>query len=137
MATTSYGKITIIDVTDVGNFSVYPYANGPNTQVFSEENNTYYPDWTTGNHLVLTPVVTYAGQDKTTEATVNWYLKTDLEHPITTGGAYTVDSTYKTLTINANIPTANTYVVYVVKAHYISETGANVSAKMCQHYGRI
>ena len=129
MATTSYGKITIIDVTDVGNFSVYPYANGPNTQVFSEENNTYYPDWTTGNHLVLTPVVTYAGQDKTTEATVNWYLKTDLEHPITTGGAYTVDSTYKTLTINANIPTANTYVVYVVKAHYISETGAEVDAE--------
>ncbi len=129
MATTSYGKITIIDVTDVGNFSVYPYANGPNTQVYSEENNTYYPDWTSGSHLVLTPVVTYAGQDKTTEATVNWYLKTDLEHPITTGGVYTVDSTYKTLTINANIPTANTYVVYVVKAHYISETGAEVDAE--------
>lgn len=125
MATTSYGKITIIDVTDVGNFSVYPYSNGPNTQVYSEENDTYYPDWTTGSHLVLTPVVTYAGQDKTTEATVNWYLKTDLEHPITTG----FDSTSKTLTISTNIPTANTYLVYVVKAHYISETGAEVNAE--------
>lgn len=125
MATTSYGKITIIDVTDVGNFSVYPYANGPNTQVYSEENNTYYPDWSTGNHLVLTPVVTYAGQDKTTEATVNWYLKTDLEHPITNG----FNSTTKTLTISTNISTANTYIVYVVKAHYISETGAEVDAE--------
>lgn len=125
MATTSYGKITIIDVTDVGNFSVYPYANGPNTQVYSEENNTYYPDWSTGSHLVLTPVVTYAGQDKTTEATVNWYLKTDLNHPITTG----FNSTTKALTISTNIPTANTYVVYVVKAHYISETGAEVNAE--------
>jgi len=125
MATTSYGKITIIDVTDVGNFSVYPYANGPNTQVYSEENNTYYPDWTTGSHLVLTPVVTYAGQDKTTESTVNWYLKTDLDHPITTG----FDSVTKQLTINANIPTANTYIVYVVKAHYVSETGAEVDAE--------
>ena len=124
MATTSYGKITIIDVTDVGNFSVYPYANGPNTQVYSEETNLWYPDWTT-NNLVLTPVVTYAGQDKTTESTVNWYLKTDLEHPITTG----FDSTTKTLTINSNIPTANTYIVYVVKAHYISETGAEVDAE--------
>ena len=122
---TSYGKITIIDVTDVGNFSVYPYANGPNTQVYSEENNTYYPDWSTGSHLVLTPVVTYAGQDKTTESTVNWYLKTDLEHPITTG----FDSVYKTLTISTNIPTANTYIVYVVKAHYVSETGAEVDAE--------
>ena len=122
---TSYGKITIIDVTDVGNFSVYPYANGPNTQVYSEENNTYYPDWSTGSHLVLTPVVTYAGQDKTTESTVNWYLKTDLEHPITTG----FDSVYKTLTVSTNIPTANTYIVYVVKAHYVSETGAEVDAE--------
>lgn len=124
MATTSYGKITIIDVTDVGNFSVYPYANGPNTQVYSEETNNYYPDWTQ-NNLVLTPVVTYAGQDKTTESTVNWYLKTDLEHPITTG----FNSTTKTLTISTNIPTANTYIVYVVKAHYISETGADVNAE--------
>lgn len=126
MATTSFGKITIIDVTDVGNFSVYPYANGPNTQIYSEENQTYYPDWSAnGSHLVLTPVVTYAGQDKTTDATVNWYLKTDLEHPITTG----FDPTYNTLTITTNIPTANTYIVYVVKASYLTETGAYVEAE--------
>ena len=147
MATTSYGKITIIDVTDVGNFSVYPYANGPNTQIYSEENAHYYPDWgaqdTNNNYispLILTPVVTYAGQDKTTESTVNWYLKTEIERakaanppeiptPISTGGAYTVDPTYKTLTITSNISTANTYIVYVVKAHYISETGAEVEAE--------
>lgn len=135
MATTSYGKITIIDVTDVGNFSVYPYANGPNTQIYSEETNTYYPNWAAqsgGQYtspLVLTPVITYAGQDKTTDSTVNWYLKTDLEHPITTGGIYTVDSTHKTLTITGNIPTANTYIVYVVKASYNTETGAYVEAE--------
>ena len=126
MATTSYGKITIIDITDVGNFSVYPYANGPNTQVYSEENNTYYPDWSaSGNNLILTPVITYAGQDKTAESTVNWYLKTDLEHPITNG----FNTTTKQLTINTNIPTANTYVVYVVKASYHTETGADVAAE--------
>lgn len=131
MATTSYGKITIIDVTDVGNFSVYPYANGPNTQIYSEETNTYYPNWeaqsggTYTSPLVLTPVVTYAGVDKTTEATVNWYLKTDLENPITTG----FDPTYKTLTITSNIARANTYVVYVVKASYHTDTGADVYAE--------
>lgn len=135
MATTSYGKITIIDVTDVGNFSVYPYANGPNTQIYSEENSQYYPNWeveTEGvytNPLVLTPVVTYAGQDKTAEATVNWYLKTDLANPITTGNGYEIVSSTKQLKITKNIPTANTYVVYVVKAHYVSETGAEVGAE--------
>lgn len=126
MATTSYGKITIIDVTDVGNFSVYPYANGPNTQIYSEETNGYSPDWSAnGSHLILTPVVTYAGQDKTNQATVNWYLKTDLAHPITTG----FDSINKTLTVSTNIPTANTYIVYVVKASYNTETGAHVEAE--------
>lgn len=126
MATTSYGKITIIDVTDVGNFSVYPYANGPNTQIYSEETNAYSPDWSAnGSHLILTPVVTYAGQDKTNQATVDWYLKTDLEHPITTG----FDSINKTLTVSTNIPTANTYIVYVVKASYNTETGAHVEAE--------
>lgn len=135
MATTSYGKITIIDVTDVGNFSVYPYANGPNTQIYSEETNQYYPNWeaktgsTYTNPLILTPVITYAGQDKTAEATVNWYLKTDLEHPITTGNGYEIVSSTKQLKITKNIPTANTYIVYVVKAHYVSETGAEVDAE--------
>ena len=129
MATTSYGKITIIDVTDVGNFSVYPYANGPNTQIYSEEINGYIPDWTANNNaLVLTPVVTYAGQDKTADATVNWYLKTDLEHPITTGNGYTVNLN-KSLSIAKNIPAGNTYIVYVVKASYVTDTGANVNAE--------
>ena len=124
MAITSYGKITIIDVTDIGNFSVYPYANGPNTQVYNEEDSNYYPNWAT-NPLVLTPVVTYAGQDVTSEATVNWYLKTDLTRSITTG----FNSSNKTLTINTNIPIGNTYIVYVVKASYETDTGAHVEAE--------
>lgn len=124
MAITSYGKITIIDVTDIGNFSVYPYANGPNTQVYNEENSTYYPNWAT-NSLILTPVITYAGQDVTLESTVNWYLKSDLEHPITTG----FNSTNKKLTVSSNIPIGDTYVVYVVKASYETDTGAHVEAE--------
>lgn len=124
MAITSYGKITIIDVTDIGNFSIYPYANGPNTQVYNEENSTYYPNWVT-SPLVLTPVVTYAGQDVTLDSTVNWYLKSDLDHPITTG----FNSTNKKLTISSNIPTGDTYVVYVVKASYETDTGAHVEAE--------
>lgn len=124
MAITSYGKITIIDVTDIGNFSVYPYANGPNTQVYNEENSTYYPNWVT-SPLVLTPVVTYAGQDVTLESTVNWYLKSDLDHPITTG----FNSANKKLTVSSNIPIGDTYVVYVVKASYETDTGAHVEAE--------
>ena len=80
---TSYGTITIVDLTDVGQYSVYPYANSSNTQIYSQENLSYSPDWAaqdpdTGdyvNPLIITPVITYAGEDKTTESLVKWYLK--------------------------------------------------------------
>jgi len=130
------GKITIVDVTDVGYFSVYPYANGPATQIYSEESNIYYPDWEAQNAqneytspLVITPVVTYAGQDVTTNATVNWYLKEDLQHPITTGGSYVINNSTKQLTVTENISLVDKFIVYVVKASYNTNTGAYVEAQ--------
>lgn len=128
MATTSYGTITIIDVTDVGQFSIYPYANGPNTQIYSEETNNYSPDWDNdwNSCLRITPIATYAGQDKTVDATINWYVKGS-NTPISTGGNYKIEG--KDLLIKQNIPLNSSYIVYVVKADYISDTGAEVHAE--------
>lgn len=128
MATTSYGTITIIDVTDVGQFSIYPYANGPNTQIYSEETETYSPDWDNdwNSCLRITPIATYAGQDKTADATIRWYVKGN-STPISTGGNYQISG--KDLLIKQNIPLNSSYVVYVVKADYISDTGAEVHAE--------
>ena len=39
MATTSYGSITIVDITDVGEFSVYPQANKAQTQIYDPDTN--------------------------------------------------------------------------------------------------
>ena len=128
MAVTSYGTITIIDVTDVGQFSIYPYANGPNTQIYSEETKQYSPDWDNdwNSCLRITPIATYAGIDKTSDTTIKWYIKGN-NTPISTGGVYKVEG--KDLLIKQNIPLNSSYIIYVVKADYVSETGAEVHAE--------
>lgn len=123
---TSYGTITIVDLTDVGQYSVYPYANSSNTQIYSQENLSYSPNWTTQNPLIITPVITYAGEDKTTESLVKWYEKgTDGNTLITTINAGTAD---KSLRITSNLTNVS-YKTYIVVANYTSSTGADVEAR--------
>lgn len=123
---TSYGTITIVDLTDVGQYSVYPYANSSNTQIYSRENLSYSPNWTTQNPLIITPVITYAGEDKTTESLVKWYEKgTDGDTLITTINAGTTD---KSLRITSNLTNVS-YKTYIVVANYTSSTGADVEAR--------
>ena len=45
MATTSYGSITIVDVTDIGEFSLYPTCDLPLSVVYSPDDNEYTPNW--------------------------------------------------------------------------------------------
>ena len=122
---TSYGTITIVDLTDVGQYSVYPYANSSNTQIYSQENLSYSPDWAQ-NSLIITPVITYAGEDKTTESEVKWYEKgSDTDTLITTINAGVAD---KRLTITSNLTNVS-YKTYIVIATYTSNTGAEVEAR--------
>lgn len=123
---TSYGTITIVDLTDVGQYSVYPYANSSNTQIYSQENLQYSPNWTSANPLIITPVITYAGEDKTTESSVKWYIKgTDTDTLITTINSGVID---KSLSITSNL-TDVSYRTYIVVANYTSNTGAEVEAR--------
>lgn len=72
MATvTSYGSITIVDITDIGEFSVYPQCTLPTTVIYSPDDGNYTPDWSI-DHLTITPVAYYAGAQKTTGITWTW-----------------------------------------------------------------
>jgi len=123
---TSYGTITIVDLTDVGQYSVYPYANSSNTQIYSQENLSYSPNWTAQTPLIITPVITYAGEDKTTESLVKWYEKgADSDTLISTINAGVAD---KRLTITSNLTNVS-YKTYIVVANYTSNTGAKVEAR--------
>ena len=124
MATTSYGSITIVDLTDVGQFSVYPYANSGNTQIYSQENLGYTPDWSVSPFLVITPVVTYAGNDVTTASKIQWFKKGN-DTAIKTINAGVAN---KDLTIKTNL-TDEVTVTYIVKASYTTSTGVDVNAQ--------
>ena len=75
---TSYGSITIVDITDIGEFSVQPMANRPLSVVYDSNTNppTYTPDWS-NFPLTITPSVYYAGQTlplNTSGLTIMWSL---------------------------------------------------------------
>lgn len=77
MAQISYGSITIVDVTDIGQFSVYPRADASKTQIYNPDTNSYIPNWDTssssgGKKVIITPVAYYAGRNVTSLATYTW-----------------------------------------------------------------
>ena len=88
MSTISYGSITIVDITDVGEFSVYPKCNLPTTVIYSSDPVGYTPNWQS-NNLVITPVAYYAGQSVNTNLTWVWTRK---EGASSTGSAISSDN---------------------------------------------
>ena len=61
MSQTTYGSITIVDITDAGQLSAYPTSNMPLSIIYDpNEGNggSYTPNWSS-NNLVLTPVIYY------------------------------------------------------------------------------
>lgn len=124
MATaTSYGSITIVDITDVGEFSVYPKCNLPTTVIYSPDTGNYTPNWQS-NSLVITPVAYYAGAPQTTNITWTWERQEGL-----TGSRVTVVSGQNgesigsngALTVSTNkFPAGSTYsqLTYYVTATY-------------------
>lgn len=81
MATTSYGSITIVDITDIGEFSLYPTCDLPLSVIYTPDSNNYTPNWgTSGSNLHLTPVVYYAGNALALNASglsITWTRKVD------------------------------------------------------------
>lgn len=127
MSNLSYGSITITDLTDIGQLSVYPTSNMPNTIIYNEDENTYTPNWgNTNSHLELNPVIYYAGDSLAPNAsgvTVVWSKKIDIGEAatITTNSStgQSINATTKKLTVSKNpLGTDNTTVCYIVTVTY-------------------
>lgn len=78
MATTvSYGSITLIDTTDIGEFSIYPKCNLPLSVVYNPDqtgSTAFTPNWDDTN-LIITPSIWYAGNmlnTTTSGLTLTW-----------------------------------------------------------------
>lgn len=58
----AYGSISIIDMTDLGEFSIQLSSNAPTSVSYDPDSNSYLPNWGTQN-LIITPVVYYGGSE--------------------------------------------------------------------------
>lgn len=128
MPNLSYGSITITDLTDVGQLSVYPTSNMPNTIIYNEDENSYTPNWANeSSHLELNPVIYYAGDSLAPNAsgvTVVWSKKIDIgaATTITTNSStgQSINATTKKLTVSKNpLGTSNATVCYIVTVTYV------------------
>lgn len=121
MAQISYGSITIVDVTDIGQFSVYPRANASKTQIYNPDANSYMPNWDTsagGTKVTISPVTYYAGRNITASATYTWQRRNG-------GGAASAlidgeEVVGNNLEITKNVLASATggLITYVCTAHY-------------------
>ena len=127
MATTSYGSITIVDITDVGEFSVYPKIQGSKNQIYNVDTGTPTPDWQT-NNIIIDPVAYYGGTPVTNTVTSYTWTRRDgagAETPLLTGETAQLDKLqdhYGRLTINNNMLTLNNssgLITYILTARYV------------------
>lgn len=137
MATTtvSYGSITLTDVTDVGELSIYPKSNLPQSVIYSPDQNSFTPNWGTSN-LILTPSIWYAGEQLSTtnnNVTVSWSRREGIGAvtALTTGetvsdGTVVISSETipkGSLVVNQNKFTENsTMITYIVAVSYQEPT---------------
>lgn len=137
MATTtvSYGSITLTDITDVSELSVYPKGNLPQSIIYNPDQNSFTPNWSESN-LILSPSIWYGGEQLSTNdnnVTVTWSRREGIGSvdPLTTGetvsdGTLVVgDETMPkgTLVVNANKFTENsTMLTYIVTVSYQEPT---------------
>lgn len=120
--TTSYGSITIVDITDIGEFSVYPKCNLPTTVIYTPDSNTYTPNWQS-NNLIITPVAYYAGVQQSTGITWVWERQEGPAGTRTTvvsgSNGETIGSDGK-LTVSTNKMSSCSQLTYFVTATYLN-----------------
>lgn len=128
MAITSYGSITIVDITDVGEFSVYPQANAPQTQIYNPDltgNTAFTPNWHDAN-VTISPKAYYAGDNVTNSCTYVWRSIIDgVSTTLTTEDGVAQDT--RSLVIDSNIlgNIASGLITYEVTASYTYQAGLN------------
>lgn len=132
---TSYGSITIIDITDIGEFSLYPTCDLPLSVIYTPDNNNYTPNWgTSGSNLHLTPVVYYAGNALALNASglsITWTRKVD------SGSASAISSSRRETTSNGILTVAQNQfntnmamLTYICTATYQEpDTGKSLTAQ--------
>lgn len=128
MAVTTFGTITLVDITDVGELSVYPMSNMPLSVIYDPDQNTYTPTWSSSAPLELTPVVYYAGKNLAMGSTgleVIWKRKvgSNAQSDLTSGESV-VNGVLK-VTANKFSSTVS-LLTYIVTVNYTEPTSGTI-----------
>lgn len=137
MAIICTSDYTISDFNDAISLSGYIGSNLAHTQIYSPDNESYTPDWSSTN-LVLTPqlYVTSSTTDVITTASVRsvtWYQNTEtVANRITTGGNFVLSGTKNhILTVTGNILSGvNTVKFICVIAYHDDTTNLDLTHKI-------
>lgn len=128
MATANaYGSITIVDMTDVGQFSVVPMSSAGIVMIYDPnaiEANQYVPA-----SITLSPFTMYGGTDmsQSDQISYTWYKKTG-NATFTPTSPGTADSTGRTVTIQPSAFSGVKNITYYLKAEYAYTTGRTIEA---------
>lgn len=135
MSTLSYGSITIVDITDIGEFSVTPSCNQPLTVLYDPNSGTYTPNWASSN-LVITPVVYYGGRQLTTldsdasDAVVTWQRKVNSDQAASLTTGETVTNGVLTVSASKLTISSGPTLTYICTATYHEpQSGTDVTAQ--------
>lgn len=132
MAQVTYGSITLVDLTDVGQLSVYPTSNQPLSIIYDPDQNSYTPNWGSTN-LTLSPSIYYNTTVLKPPAdglTVTWTRRegTAAATALTTGETLQTNGDLK---VTANKFTPNSSMItYIVTVEYLEpETQKTLKAE--------
>ena len=122
----AYGSITIVDMTDIGQFSVVPISSAGNLMIYDPNalSNQYTPA-----SIILSPFTMYGGTDLSSsdDVTYSWYKKTG-NTAFTPTNPGTATSTSNTVTITSADFSGVKNITYYVKAEYEYATNKTVIA---------
>lgn len=133
MAQVTYGSITLVDLSDVGQLSVYPTSNMPLSIIYDPDQTSYTPNWG-NNNLILSPTVYYNTTQlvpPTTGLTITWKRRVGIESPTDLITGEEVQQTDGSLKVSANQFTPNSSMLtYIVTAEYDEpDTGQRLRAE--------
>ena len=133
MAQITYGSITLVDLSDVGQLSVYPTSNMPLSIIYDPDQTSYTPNWGS-NNLILSPTVYYNTTQlvpPTTGLTITWKRRVGIESPADLITGEEVQQTDGSLKVSANQFTPNSSMLtYIVTAEYDEpDTGQRLRAE--------
>ena len=133
MAQVTYGSITLVDLSDVGQLSVYPTSNMPLSIIYDPDQTSYTPNWG-NNNLILSPTVYYNTTQlipPTTGLTITWKRRVGIESPTGLITGEEIQQTDGSLKVSANQFTPNSSMLtYIVTAEYDEpDTGQRLRAE--------